>query len=410
MKKLLLLILIAGTVFCCLSCNGKKKTDEEGFTMANSEEFIQTTTWNEDMMKAYLRPYWYSREIYNETVVFVGEESEATLIYTPTEVDSVRNYGLDINYEEGVDYIIEGNKIRRLKGSKMPYWEVDDYFLKVPNVSGVTIGTYASRLEFEFEEPRYLRYGEGDMFTSKQIAITYRHNETYDGPIPVQQADKLTSFLQKAENKETVNIMIYGDSVGVGCNASGTIYGGNVSPYMPDYANILKQFLEKMGVTVNLENQAVGGWKVQDCINAYQSKIANKEIDLLILRIGGNDGDSNETKYLFEMNKLLNSFFKDYPNANVILQTPELPNQQSLWTLNLDKIEGWTYSVMEEHASFNQIAIAPIQSITNWVESRGKRTRDWLANNINHGNDFIIRLYSQVILTTMFGSDYIEVL
>ena len=395
-------------VFFCFSCD-KKNGEGEDCIMAESKEFIQTTVWNDSMMEAYLRPYWYSREIYNETVVFIGEEAEATLIYTPTEVSSVRNYGLDVHYEEGVDYVIQGNKIRRLKGSKMPYWEVDDYFLKEPNVSGVAIGTYASRLEFQFDETRYLRYGEGDTFTSKQVAITYRHNEVYDGPIPVQQADKLTHFLQKVKNKEDVNIMLYGDSVAVGCNASGTTYGGNVSPYMPDSANIIKQFLQKKGVAVHLENQAVGGWKVQDCIGAYQSKIANKQIDLLILRIGGNDGDSNEIKFLFEMNKLLNMFFAEYPEANVILQTPELPNQQSLWTLNLDKIEGWTYSVMEEHGYASQIAIAPVQSFTNWMEGRGKRTRDWLANNINHGNDFVIRLYAQMILTTMFGLEYQEV-
>ena len=406
-KAIALFLSIVISFFAC-SCGDKQK-ENTGYQMAESKEFIQTTVWDDRMMEAYLRPYWYSREIYNETVVFVGEESETTLIYTPTTIDSVRNYGLDVQYEEGVDYTIQGNKIRRLKGSKMPYWEVDEYFLKVPNVSGVTIGTNASKLEFQFDETRYLRYGEGDMFTSKQVAVTYRHNEVYDGPVPVQQAEKLQNFLQKVENKETVNIMVYGDSVAVGCNASGTVYGGNVSPYMPDSANIVKQFLQKKGVDVCLENQAVGGWKVQDCINAYQSKIANKQIDLLILRIGGNDGDSNEIKFLFEMNKLLNMFFAEYPNANVILQTPELPNQQSLWTLNLDKIEGWTYSAMEEHGYAEQIAIAPVQSFTNWMEGRGKRTRDWLANNINHGNDFVIRLYAQMLLTTMFGLEYMEI-
>ena len=83
-------------VFFCFSCD-KKNGEGEDCIMAESKEFIQTTVWNDSMMEAYLRPYWYSREIYNETVVFIGEEAEATLIYTPTEVSSVRNYGLDVH-------------------------------------------------------------------------------------------------------------------------------------------------------------------------------------------------------------------------------------------------------------------------------------------------------------------------
>ena len=128
----------------------------------------------------------------------------------------------------------------------------------------------------------------------------------------------------------------------------------------------------------------------------------------MILRIGGNDGDANEDRFVFEMNNLLNKFFEDHPSANVNLQTPEMPNQQSLWTLNVGKIEGWTKQAMEMNAFSDQIALAPVQSFSNWVESRGKRTRDWLANNINHANDFMIRSYAQIILKVILGSDFVE--
>ena len=386
---------------------GAAACHEEESKMAPERDWIETTTWNDEMMEAYLRPYWYTREIYNETVTFVGEEGEATLIYTPTEVRSVRSYTLETAYTEGKDYTIEGNKIKRIKGSAMPYWEPDEYFLKEPNMSGVAIGVNAAACEFQFEESRYLYYGEGDSITKKQVAVTYRHAEEFTGAFPSYQPEKLARFLKKTEEKQAVNIMVYGDSVAVGCNASGTSYGGNINPHMPDYANIVKQYIEKnCGISVNLENQAVGGWKVADCINAYSSRIANKQIDLMILRIGGNDGDASETRYLFEMNKLLTMFFTEYPEAEVIVQTPELPNQQSTWTLNVGKIGGWTEQIVSESAYADQIAVARVQDFTGWVESRGKRTRDWLANNINHANDFMIRVYAQIILTAMFGPSF----
>ena len=400
--KKLMAVFMTSVTLCSTGC-GAVTPD-----LPEEEYFIEASTWGNAMMDAYLKPYWSSSQIYNETATFVGEEGEATLIYTPETVYSVKNYTLDITYTEGVDYEIKGNKICRLKGGSMPYWEVDEYFLTEPNNAAAVIGVDPTKAEFDFKEPRYLYYGETDTITKKQIAVTYSHRESYDGKIPQRQADKLAAVLQKIEDKQDLNIMVYGDSVAVGCNASGTKRGGNVNPHMPDAYNIVKQFLEKrMGVKVNLQNEAVGGWRVSDCINGYPSRFQDKEIDLLILRIGGNDGSTDKAGFVFGLQQLLDMFFEDFPNACVILQTSELPNQQSTWTLNLNQVEDWTYQATEDYAYRGQIAVVPVQSVTNWIEGRGKRTRDWLANNINHGNDFIIRLYAQMILTAMFGEEVI---
>lgn len=45
-------------------------------------------------LETWLRPVWHTREMYNETVLFVGEEDEAPLLYRPSEIRSVRSYGL----------------------------------------------------------------------------------------------------------------------------------------------------------------------------------------------------------------------------------------------------------------------------------------------------------------------------
>lgn len=393
-------LFMAASLMLGMACSPKEENK-----MAPEREWIETTTWNDSMMEAYLRPYWYTREIYNETATFVGEDGEATLLFTPTEVHSVRDYQLGITYVEGRDYIIEGNKIKRVKGGNMPYWKEDEYFMKTPGA--IAIPADKAECEFDFDETRYLFYGEGTTVTCKQVAITYRHAEAYNGPAMEYQGEKLTPFLQKIENGEDVNVMVYGDSVAVGCNASGTSYGGNVNPYMPDFANIVKQYIEKnYSVNVNLENMAVGGWKVSDCIQNYDARIKSKNIDLMILRIGGNDGDASEGRYSYEMTTLISSFFADYPNACLIVQTPEVANRQSTWKLNVGEIGGWTENIVSEHPFSDRIAIARVQDFTQWVESRGKRTRDWLANNVNHANDFMIRAYAQILLQTMFGNEY----
>lgn len=359
-------------------------------------------------MRAYLRPYWLSREIYNETATFIGEGGEATLMFTPTEVLSVRSYDLSTTYRAGVDYTIEGRTIRRLPGGAIPYWEPEEYFPAEPS-RGIPIAVNRDVLDFDLPGDRFLLYGEMDFFTKKQVAVTYRHEDEYDGPAFLPQPEKLTRVLDKLSRGEDIRVMVYGDSVAVGCNASGTHYGGNINPHMPNFATIVCDYIHReTGSTVHLENQAVGGWKIANCLEAYDEKIAGKPIDLLILRIGGNDSATPEEAFASGMDHLLERFFADHPDANVILQTPDLPNTQSTWVFWSHMAEPWTVEAVERSPHKGQMAVARVQSFTEWLESRGKRTRDRLANNINHSNDFLIRSYAQIILTTLFGTRFTE--
>lgn len=392
------------------------KPEKNRLKVAPVQEWLNANTWNNEMQQAYLQPYWYSREIYNETVTFIGEEGSATLMYKPSEVRSVRNYGLTETYLEGKDYTIEGNKIYRLKGSAMPYWEPEEYFSKQPNDPNIVVKADSSKLDFALEGERYLYYGEYDTFTKKQVAITYRHDDVYKGPVPQAQTEKLTYLLDKLENRNSVKIMVYGDSVATGCNASGTEFGGFIAPYMPNAYNIVEAYLEKAyGTEIVVDNKAVGGWKLSQCLNEYDTRIKGQDIDLMILRIGGNDNITDEYSYKDYLQKLIGKFFSDYPKSNLIIQTPELPNQQAgiqvnniTWTGNIAQIDDWTRNVVREHEKEGQIAIADVQAFTNWVESTGKKTRDWLSNNVNHANDFMIRVYAQIILKTICGDNYVN--
>jgi len=80
------------------------------------------------------------------------------------------------------------------------------------------------------------------------------------------------------------------------------------------------------------------------------------------------------------------------------------PNTESSWVGNQLIFE----SVLDEISSeIGQTAVAPILSVfLSMEENHSKLTRDWLANNINHPNDFGVRLYAQVILNTIVGNDY----
>lgn len=418
-KKILALIIGGCMVFSGVGCNkggnsSSSTKTEKTLVLPTENEFISFSTWNDDMFEAYIRPYWYSREIYNETVVFIGEEGEAPLMYEPTEVNTVRSYDLLTDYVDGKDYVIEGRKIKRVKGSSMPYWEPDEYFLTAPNSTSVVINvnhsTIDEGLDMDYSVQRFLRYAEGTVFTSKQVAITYRTNELYDGVLPKGQREKVADFVNKVEAGQDVNIMIYGPSTGVGCNASGTSYGGNINPYMPAFYDILVKYIEKTyNIKVNLMNEAVGGWTSKDLVSNYDKKIRGKEIDLMFFVCpGSNDSRTGKDSYSANLFLIFQKFFNDYPEANLIVQTPSIPNEQSTWVGDTRKMPNWVEEVVAESVDNDRIAISRVDEIYSWMNGKGKKGRDLLANNINHFADFALRVYVQCALKAIFGNDYVE--
>ena len=53
------------------------------------------------------------------------------------------------------------------------------------------------------------------------------------------------------------------------------------------------------------------------------------------------------------------------------------------------------------------ISLAKVHTMfTELVSVSGKLARDYLGNNINHPNDFGVRLYAQVVLKTLCGDDF----
>lgn len=106
--------------------------------------------------------------------MFVGEDDEARLLYDADDIIAVLSYGLDMRYEKDRDYTYENGVFKRTADSAIPYWETDDYYRISPD--SYSIGVDKSKLNIELSGDRYLKYGEQDTFTSKQIAVIYTHS------------------------------------------------------------------------------------------------------------------------------------------------------------------------------------------------------------------------------------------
>ena len=80
--------------------------------------------FKEDELQQLLMPIWNSDEIIGETGVVIGEEGYIQLLGYPTHGRvEVKNIFGDVLYEEGIDYTVDGDKIKRIKSGNLPYFE-----------------------------------------------------------------------------------------------------------------------------------------------------------------------------------------------------------------------------------------------------------------------------------------------
>lgn len=353
-------------------------------------------------LKTYLKPYWKTQHIENETLMFIGKDDVGVLLFEPEDILSVRDYRLEKEYRNGKDYKIEGRKFFRLN-AEIPYWEEDDYYL--PTFEKYRIGANKKICE-KMGGERFLRYGEGDTFTSKQIAVTYTHSDAWTGPIPQGKSENFSKTLTKLKKGEKCKFLFYGDSISTGCNASGTPQGGNTPPYMPPFPNLICQYLEeKYSTGIELINTSVGGMSTKWGLENVEERVIAYKPDLVFIAFGMNDPATPRPVYKGMVKEMIEKIHMASPETEIMLVSSILPNDESdeNWFAN-QCVFHQDLTELEEDYSF--VGSANVTIMQEHILKTGKRYRDMTANNINHPNDFAQRLYAQIMLTTLLGEDF----
>jgi lysophospholipase L1-like esterase len=328
-------------------------------------------------------PFWATDTMINESVLMVSngtKSPEARLLFPAIKILSVKNAALDKTYKEGVDWVFANDTLSLLPGSSAPSLTVEQMY-PPKKKRGWT---------FPKRGGGFVRWREGHYFHDRQLAVTYTHKKgLWKGPVPKYAGSKLPNTLGKLKDGKPVKIVLYGDSITQGGNASGST---GASPRMPPFGELFVEYLRSVYASnITVENTAVGGKSSPWGVANVHARVTVKRPDLVVLAFGMNDGTNNTKpdRFLKNIRAMMQDVKKANPKAEFILVAPTLANPESFFARQqinygpkLKTLAGIGVQVVDM-AAVHQVLL------------KRKHFRDMTGNNINHPNDFLHRWYAQ---------------
>ncbi|MDP4285775.1 MAG: SGNH/GDSL hydrolase family protein [Bacteroidota bacterium] len=340
-----------------------------------------------DRIDTALIPFWKTTTMYNESVLMVsgnGELPIAHLLFTPVKILSVRNSALNIDYKEGVDWEYNNGLLRLLKGSQAPYL--------------TKAQLYPDTLKNAFPKKGggFILFKEGSFFHNHQLAVTYTHAaKLWKGPISPFQGGDLPEAMDKLKRRSVLKILLFGDSIAAGSNASGET---GAPPYLPSWGNLVADGLRRYYKgDIAFTNTSVGGKDSKWGLATAEEGVVAHNPDLVIIAFGMNDGTGRMDPQVFKANihGIINKVRRNNPKAEFILVATMLPNPES----DFVGTQQFFKKVLDELTGLG-IVLVDMTSVHAEL-LKYKSYQDMTGNDINHPNDFLIRWYAQQILSTL---------
>ena len=335
-----------------------------------------------------MKPIWDGDVAYYESILPLSDKSGNDIVipmlYRADEIISVYNYEMTEQFDKGTVYDLLDGNISILQSDKFEPMTTSFYNPETPP---------ASDLIFPSKDGGYMYFTEGVQILEKQLLVSYRHSDKWEGYRPFADSRKLVRSKNLIHSGKNITIGFYGDSITVGCNASKMM---GISPYMPVWPELVCKYLEKnYNCTVNYINHARGGttsgWGAQN----VREQFRNDRPDLVIIAFGKNDGiDVVKDEYEANIEKIADTILEINPDCEFIFVTSTLPNPMVMGHDNHFEREPL---ICELESKYNGKAdTAKMTSIHGYILTK-KQYKDMAANNVNHPNDYIIRLYAQTI-------------
>lgn len=335
-------------------------------------------------------PFWASKTMIGDTLFFIreaeGQPPRAKLLFAPEKILSVKSATGQIEYAEGKDYVFDKatNSFTLPEGSKIPFKnKVDMYPAKgaPQSIGACTDGQHN------------LFFAEGPVIHNLQTVVNYTHKGgEWTSPIPVSAAAHLPKTMAKLKAKQPLSLVMYGDSISFGYNASKIT---KAPPFQPCYGELVANKLKQaFGSEITFTNPSVPGWSTGNGIQNIK-KVTDAKPDLVMLAFGMNDASGRlaPANYSAAIKKMMELVKAAQPDAEFILVATMTGNSE------------WTGAAPDFYPKYRDelaklcgdgVVLADVTSM--WTELlKTKKFADLTGNNVNHPNDFGQRVYAQVI-------------
>lgn len=333
-----------------------------------------------------LTPFWEGTEVFDETIMLMSENgapADAGLFYKPEKILSVKSTDFKIEYKEGTDWEYKDGRIVMVEGSGIPFMRKEDchFYEKVDDDC------------FDAKDGGYILYKTKGYFHQRQLVVTYTHNDTFDFGIKKPAPETLSRTKSLLDSGADIKICFYGDSITAGCDGSGAF---GIEPHMPGWPQLFKQKLEDIyGSSIELINTAVGGKRSDWGLECVDERLASYKPDLAVIAFGMNDGTEKVPAEEFRKNieAIKEKVLAQNKDTEFIFVATTLPNSESVF----DGYQRQYYDELVRCAREND-AVLNMTNIHSLLLER-KKFIDMTGNNINHPNDFLIRIYAQAIIS-----------
>lgn len=417
-KGVLIMFLAAAISFAGCSAAPETKKNEpfdyDALPFYDTQAMQKEYEYNETLAA---RPFWLGNVMYNESVMCVKNENggaEATTLFKPLKILSVRDYTLKIEYQEGIDYkVLENGKISAISGGNIPVFEdgwqygvnMPEGYEKVDDLSVTGNKYHVFDCVTSTGDSVGVVYTEGTLFYSNYLNVTYVYDPAeFDYSVVKSYSNELSGLTQKLVNKEDIKMLVFGDSISEGCSSS---KHWNREPYSPFYGEIVKNELERIyGVNVELTNYSLGGktskWgaglETANNGSYNPTKIRQLAPDLIIIGFGNNDaGTVSAEDYGTNIKMIADNARQANPDCQIVFlnayPAQEYFTNRNAQKLLRDTLENLSYDY--DNATFIDMYNLSLKLL------EVKEHYEITNNGVNHPNDFMHRVYAMNILSSI---------
>ena len=368
-------------------------------------------------LEKFLYPIWKEDISYAEAA-FVRERDKGdgvvdpiTLLYPIDEIISVRNAALDIEYSCGVDYEVDGEgRLVIIAGGNIPVLAYSDYYFPMTAEEHAENKLATKFPAYNDDGHGYIRAEIGAQkpgMSKWTLAVTYKHSAKSIVSVPPDKSARFARLIEKLEAGKAIKIVATGDSITDGWSASGKL-GVGIAPYCPQYNVLVEEYIKKAyGVEVVQKNVGVSGSNTNGGVSKLP-EICAEAPDLVIIAFGMNDGCGMPVEtYIANINKMVDEIKTNCPDACIVVVGTCLPNDKIAWGVGaanslLVYHKAYVPALIEAEKSWTNAALANVTSVNEQMNAR-KVYQDLAGSNSNHPNDYMHRIYAQVILKTIFA-------